>query len=182
MAEAILNREGAGRFKAFSAGLRPAGAPHPSAIRLLKRKRHDTSGLRPKSWMEFAGPDAPPLDFVITVCDRMAGEVCPAWPGQPICAHWGVPDPVSATGTLSERHLAFWNVYRTLELRAAAFLNLPLERLDRHRLQAEVDRIGLLETPGKLPPALRQTASSCGDAVRAAVVVPGSGGAIRPRP
>ncbi|MFQ6548763.1 arsenate reductase ArsC [Aestuariibius sp. 2305UL40-4] len=156
MAEAILNRDGAGRVRAFSAGSHPAGAPHPSAIRLLKRKRHDTSALWPKGGTAFAGAGAPPVDFVITVCDRMEGEVCPAWPGQPIRAHWGMPDPVTATGTLSERHLAFWNAYRTLELRVTAFLGLPLDRLDRHWLQAEVDRIGLLEVPGTLPAAPRQ--------------------------
>ena len=142
IAEAIINREGMGRFRGFSAGSRPKGAVHPYALDLLKRLNHDTAFARSKSWDEFARPDAPKLDFVFTVCDQAAAEECPHWPGQPMTAHWGLPDPAAATGNDAERHLAFSETYRMLRNRISVFASLPLASLDRLSLQERVREIG----------------------------------------
>lgn len=142
LAEAILNREGAGRFRGFSAGSRPTGAPHPYAIDLLRRLNHDTGFARSKSWDEFAGPEAPKMDFVFTVCDQAAAEPCPYWPGQPMTAHWGLPDPAAATGNEAERRLAFSETYRMLRNRISIFVSLPLPALDTLALQDRLDEIG----------------------------------------
>lgn len=142
MAEAILNRVGAGKLIGYSAGSTPKGEVHPETLALLKRLNYDTSKFRSKSWDEFAKPGAPPLDFVFTVCDNAAGEVCPIWPGQPITAHWGVPDPPAATGSSVEVARAFANAYGALQSRIAIFVNLPFESLDRLSLQARLDNIG----------------------------------------
>ena len=142
LAEAILNRLGAGRFKAHSAGSFPKGTVHPLALDLLQRENHPTAALRSKSWDEFAAPDAPPLDFVFTVCDQAAGEACPVWPGQPMTAHWGLPDPAAVEGTPAEQRLAFADTYRRLERRIGAFVNLPLASLDRMTLQHRLADIG----------------------------------------
>lgn len=144
IAEAILDREGMGRFRAFSAGSRPKGEVHPFTLQLLQRLNHDVSGLRSKSWDEFAGADAPRMDFVFTVCDQAAAEECPFWPGQPISAHWGLPDPASAKGNDAERHLAFAETYRMLRNRISIFMNLPMATLDRMSLQDRVEEIGKL--------------------------------------
>ena len=142
LAECILNREGQGRFKAFSAGSQPKGQVHPFALMLLKKMNHPTAGLRSKSWDEFAAPGAPHLDFVFTVCDNAASEVCPIWPGQPMTAHWGVPDPAAAEGTEAERHLAFAEAYRMLHNRISIFTSLPIRAIDRLNLQKRLDEIG----------------------------------------
>jgi len=142
MAEAILTREGAGRFKAFSAGSYPKGVLHPYAIDLLKKLNYRTDGFRSKSWDEFATENSPLLDFVFTVCDDAAGEVCPIWPGQPMTAHWGIPDPVAVEGTEAERRLAFAEAYRMLSNRISIFVNLPLTSLDRLALQKRLTEIG----------------------------------------
>jgi protein-tyrosine-phosphatase len=142
LAECILNREGKGRFRAFSAGSQPKGQVHPFALDLLKKMNYPTAGLRSKSWDVFATPDAPKLDFVFTVCDNAASEVCPVWPGQPMTAHWGVPDPAAAEGTDAERHLAFAEAYRMLNNRISVFTSLPLRSLDRLTLQKRLDDIG----------------------------------------
>jgi arsenate reductase (thioredoxin) len=142
MAEAILNREGAGRFKAHSAGSHPKGVVHPYALDLLRKLNYPTSGFRSKSWEEFAGAQAPQLDFVFTVCDSAAAEVCPVWPGQPMTAHWGVPDPAAAEGTEAEQRLAFADVYRMLNNRIGIFVNLPIASLDRLSLQKRLTDIG----------------------------------------
>ena len=142
VAEAILNRVGAGNFKAYSAGSMPKGEVHPETIGLLKRLNYDVSGFRSKSWEEFSLPNAPQLDFVFTVCDNAAGEVCPIWPGQPMTAHWGVPDPAAATGSQVEIARAFANAYGALNNRIAIFVNLPFAGLDRLSLQARLDNIG----------------------------------------
>jgi protein-tyrosine-phosphatase len=145
MAEAILNRAGLGKFRAFSAGSQPKGQVHPYAIDLLKKLHYDISGLRSKSWKEFAEPGAPLLDFVFTVCDNAAGETCPLWPGQPMTAHWGVPDPAQATGSSAEVALAFKATYRALNLRIGIFAALPLRSLDRLSLQNKLRDIGQME-------------------------------------
>lgn len=142
LGECILNREGNGRFRAFSAGSHPKGQVHPFALDLLKKLNHPTAALRSKSWDEFAEPGAPHMDFVFTVCDDAADEVCPIWPGQPMTAHWGVPDPAAAEGTEAERHLAFAEAYRMLSNRISVFASLPLRSLDRLNLQKRVDEIG----------------------------------------
>ena len=142
LAEAILNREGMGRFKAYSAGSQPKGDVHPMTLQLLKKLNYDTGFARSKSWDEFAGPDAPHLDFVFTVCDNAAREVCPVWPGQPMTAHWGVPDPAAATGSEAERQLAFADAYRMLGQRISIFASLPLDRIDRLKLKETLDEIG----------------------------------------
>jgi len=142
LAEAILNRLGEGRFRAHSAGSFPKGAVHPLALDLLQRENHPTAALRSKSWDEFAAPGAPPLDFVFTVCDQAAGEACPVWPGQPVTAHWGLPDPAAVEGTPAEQRLAFAETYRRLERRIGAFVNLPLASLDRMALQHRLAEIG----------------------------------------
>ena len=142
LAECILNRESNGRFMAFSAGSQPKGQVHPFALELLKKMNHPTAGLRSKSWDEFAAPGAPRLDFVFTVCDNAANEVCPIWPGQPMTAHWGVPDPAAAEGTEAERHLAFAEAYRALHNRISIFTSLPISAIDRLGLQKRLDEIG----------------------------------------
>src|SRR5512147_1001817 len=142
LAESILNRAGNGRFRAFSAGSHPKGQVHPYALDLLKKMNHPTAGLRSKSWDEFADAGAPHLDFVFTVCDSAANEVCPIWPGQPMTAHWGVPDPAAAEGTEAERRLAFADAYRMLNNRISIFASLPIPSLDRLSLQKRLDEIG----------------------------------------
>jgi protein-tyrosine-phosphatase len=142
LAECILNREGNGRFKAFSAGSFPKGQVHPFALDLLKKMNYPTAGLRSKSWDEFAEAGAPHMDFVFTVCDNAASEVCPIWPGQPMTAHWGVPDPAAAEGTEAERRLAFAEAYRMLSNRISVFASLPLRSLDHLSLQKRMDEIG----------------------------------------
>ena len=142
MAEAILNRDGLGRFKAFSAGSHPTGEVHPYTIQLLQKLNYPTAELRSKSWDEFATADAPKLDFVFTVCDDAANEVCPIWPGQPMTAHWGVPDPAKATGNEAERRLAFADAYRMMNNRIGIFINLPIASLDRLSLQSKLAEIG----------------------------------------
>ena len=142
IAEAILCKTAPGRFNAHSAGSHPKGAVNPHALDLLRRLDHPTEGLRSKSWDEFAGPDAVKLDFVITVCDDAAGEVCPVWPGQPMTAHWGLPDPAAVTGSEVDIALAFAETYRMLNNRVAAFANLKISGLDRLSLQAKMRDIG----------------------------------------
>ncbi|HEY1750727.1 MAG TPA: arsenate reductase ArsC [Caulobacteraceae bacterium] len=142
IAEAIMNREGRGRFRAFSAGSHPRGEVNPAAIRLLETLHHKTDGLRSKSWDEFEVAQAPRLDFVFTVCDDAAAEVCPIWPGQPMTAHWGMPDPAAAQGSPAEIALAFADAYRMLSNRIGIFMNLPLAALDRLSLQRRLDEIG----------------------------------------
>jgi protein-tyrosine-phosphatase len=142
LAEAILQREGLGKFKAFSAGSQPKGRVHPYAIELLKKLNHQTKDLRSKSWDEFAAPGAPKLDFAFTLCDDAANEVCPAWPGQPMTAHWGLPDPASVEGNEAERHLAFADTYRMLKNRISVFVSLPISSLDRLSLKEKLSAIG----------------------------------------
>ena len=142
LAEAILNREGKGKFVAYSAGSQPKGSVHPFAIELLKKLNHPTEHLRSKSWDEFAGRGAPEMDFVFTVCDNAASEVCPVWPGQPMTAHWGVPDPAAAEGSEAERRLAFADAYRQLSNRISIFTSLPIASLDRLSLQRRLEDIG----------------------------------------
>jgi arsenate reductase len=149
MAEAILNKEGKGLFRAYSAGSRPRGEINPHTLALLKSLRFDTSGFRSKSWDEFAQPGAPVMDFVFTVCDDAAGEECPFWPGQPMTAHWGVPDPAKATGTEPEIALAFADAFRMLNNRISVFVNLPIDKLDRLSLQAHLRNIGAMERPDR---------------------------------
>jgi arsenate reductase len=142
MAEAILNKTGAGQFRAHSAGSQPKGQVHPETIRLLNGLGYETSGFRSKSWKEFSRPGAPALDFVFTVCDNAAGESCPVWPGQPMTAHWGVPDPAAATGSAAEIALAFKDAYRMLSQRIGVFTALPLRKLDQLSLQNKLREIG----------------------------------------
>ncbi len=142
LAEAILNREGRGRFRAYSAGSEPKGAPHPFALETLRMLNYDTSFARSKSWDEFAEPGAPKMDFVFTVCDNAAAETCPVWPGQPMSAHWGVPDPAAALGNDAEKHLAFDNAYRMLERRISIFVSLPMGSIDKLTLQKRLTDIG----------------------------------------
>lgn len=138
IAEAILNKAGAGRFRAFSAGSHPRGEVNPHALDMLSRLGYDISQFRSKAWDEFAAPGAPPLDFVITVCDSAAGEVCPVWPGQPMTAHWSMPDPAAVEGPPTEIALAFAETYRMLNNRIGAFANLKMAGLDRLSLQKKV--------------------------------------------
>jgi arsenate reductase len=145
IAEAILNKIGQRTFLAFSAGSQPKGEVNPNTIALLRGLDYDTSAFRSKSWSEFAAPGAPPLDFVFTVCDNAAGEACPFWPGQPMTAHWGIPDPAAAQGSAAEVALAFKDAYRMLERRIAIFAALPIRSLDRLSLQAKLKDIGRLE-------------------------------------
>ena len=142
MAECVVNRLGAGRFTGYSAGSQPSGAINPVVKTLLERLNYDTSGLRSKDWSDFATQDAPPMDFVITVCDQAAGEVCPVWPGQPMTAHWGFPDPSSFEGTDSEKAAFTADVYRMIERRIGIFVNLPIDGLERLKLQQQLDAIG----------------------------------------
>lgn len=142
IAEAIMNREGIGKFRGFSAGSMPKGAAHPYTLDLLKNLNYDTSQFRSKSWEEFSGPDVPPLDFVFTVCDNTASEVCPVWPGQPMTANWGVPDPAAVVDSEAVQHAAFFDTYRMLFNRISLFTNLPFEGLDKLSLQNRLNRIG----------------------------------------
>ncbi len=142
MAEAIMRRKGIPNFTAHSAGSHPAGFVRPEALRQIEAARLSTEDLRSKSWDEFAEPGAPPLHFVFTVCDNAAKEVCPLWPGQPMTAHWGVPDPAAVTGTPEEIERAFKEAFATLDRRISLFLCLPLSSLDTFALQKEIDSIG----------------------------------------
>ena len=142
LAEAILTREGAGSFRAFSAGSQPRGEVNPHALTLLKKLNHGTDFARSKSWDEFAEAGAPEMDFVFTVCDSAAGETCPVWPGQPMSAHWGVADPAETQGTDAEIAVAFAEAYRQLSNRISVFVNLPIASLDRLTLQRRLDAIG----------------------------------------
>jgi arsenate reductase len=142
LAEAILNQNGAGRFQAFSAGSHPAGVVNPRALDLLERNHFSTLGLRSKNWEEFAAPGAPVMDYVLTVCDQAAGEVCPVWPGQPMTAHWGVPDPAAVEGDEEAVSNAFKDAFIVLNRRIALFLSLPLEKLNKLSLQKELTQIG----------------------------------------
>jgi len=142
MAECSLNRHGARRFRAFSAGSHPKGHILPETLELLSRLKYDVTSLRSKGWDEFSGPDAPALDFVFTVCDNARGEVCPYWPGQPMTAHWGVDDPAACEGTPEQRRKAFTRTYLELENRIKIFSSLRVEGLDRLSLQNRIDEIG----------------------------------------
>ncbi len=149
IAEAILNRLGDGRFKAYSAGSHPRGAVHPQTLELLKNAGFETAGFRSKSWDEFSVPGAPKMDFVFTVCDDAAAESCPVWPGQPMTAHWGVPDPAKATGTDAEIALAFADAFRMLSNRISVFASLPIGKLDKLSLQAHLNNIGAMPRPDR---------------------------------
>jgi len=153
IAEAILSKIGAGKFRAFSAGSHPRGQINPHALQLLQSLGYDISNFRSKSWSGFADPGAPLLDFVFTVCDNAAGETCPVWPGQPMTAHWGVPDPALATGSSAEIALAFKDTYRMLNQRIGIFAALPLRSLDRLSLQKKLRDIGHMEGAAASTPA-----------------------------
>jgi arsenate reductase len=142
LAEALIDHWGKGRFKGYSAGSFPKGAVHPLAVEILDNLHLRTSGLRSKSWNEFARPGAPVMDFVFTVCDQAAGEVCPVWPGNPVTAHWGVPDPAAVEGTEAEQQKAFRDAHLALESRIKLFVALPIEKLDRMTIKRRVDEIG----------------------------------------
>jgi protein-tyrosine-phosphatase len=144
LAEQLINHWGRGRFRGFSAGSYPKGAVHPIALELLEHMKLPTDGLRSKSWNELVAPGAPALDFVFTVCDNAAGEVCPVWPGQPITAHWGVEDPAAAAGSAKDQWLAFRKASKELENRIKVFTSLPIRSLERSKLQQRVDEIGSL--------------------------------------
>jgi arsenate reductase len=147
LAEALINHWGRDRFHGYSAGSHPKGEVHPIALELLKHMKLPTEGLRSKSWDELATPEAAPLDFVFTVCDNAAGEMCPYWPGQPMTAHWGVPDPAAIEGTDTEKWLAFRETFRLLDNRIKIFTSLPLGSLDRIKLQERLDAIGKTRPP-----------------------------------
>jgi len=147
MAECALGRWGKGKFRGFSAGSHPQGAVHPMTLALLKELHYPTSNLRSKSWDEFARPDSPPLDFVFTVCDQVAGEQCPVWPGQPITAHWGAADPAAFVGSAEETRRVFLRIYTELENRIKLFTSLRLELLDRLALERRVKEIGQVKLP-----------------------------------
>lgn len=153
LAEAALNRAGQGRFRAYSAGSQPKGEVHPYTLDLLSKMNCDVSGLRSKSWLEFAQANAPKLDFVFTVCDSAANETCPVWPGQPITAHWGVPDPAAATGTEAEIRYAFADALRMLTNRINIFVSLPIDKLDRLSLQKKLEDLGATKDPPEPPAA-----------------------------
>lgn len=142
MAEAVLNNMGRGHFLAHSAGSHPAGEVNPFAVELLQKSRLPTQGLRSKSWDEFAATGAPALDFVFTVCDKAAGEICPVWPGQPMTAHWGIEDPAAVQGSDEDKRKAFLNAFTHLHRRISLFMSLPIEKLDRLSLQHRLDAIG----------------------------------------
>lgn len=163
LAESILRKDGAGRFRAFSAGSAPKGAVHPLALRVLQHMNYPTDGMRSKSWTEFATPDAPVMDFIFTVCDNAAGEACPIWPGQPTTAHWGIDDPAEAQGTELEREAAFTTAFRYLKNRIGTFASLPLDsidafkgppldNMDKHILAAKLRDIGSLPGTTDLQP------------------------------
>jgi len=148
LAEVLLNHFGKRRFSAYSAGSFPKGIVHPLTLDLLDRLRLPTTGLRSKSWDEFARPGAPVMDFVFTVCDQAAGEVCPVWPGNPITAHWGVPDPAAVEGIEDRRKLAFRDACHQLEARIKLFIALPIDKLDRLALKSRADEIGRADQEG----------------------------------
>lgn len=145
LAESILTLEGGARFRAFSAGSQPKGQLNPFALKVLAAEGYPTDGLRSKSWLEFAGPDAPVMDFVFTVCDSAAGEACPIWPGHPITAHWGIEDPAAVEGTGIEKEAAFVAAFRFMKNRIAAFTSLPLQSIDRLALGTRLCEIGRLD-------------------------------------
>lgn len=147
MGEAIINRVGGGKFRGYSAGSMPKGNVHPLTINLFNKLNYDTTALRSKSWEEFTAPGAPELDFVFTVCDSAANEVCPVWLGQPMTAHWGVPDPAEAEGDEIQRALAFADTYRMLNNRISIFTSLPLQSLDELTLKKHLDEIGKSKAP-----------------------------------
>ncbi|HUW50493.1 MAG TPA: arsenate reductase ArsC [Sulfuricella sp.] len=149
LAEALLNHLGKGRFRAYSAGSHPAGAVNPFAIELLQRSKLPVSALRSKSWDEFAAPGAPEFDFVFTVCDNAAGEACPAWPGQPMTAHWGIEDPAAAEGSDEDKRKAFSQALAQLNRRISIFVSLPVEKLDKLSLKKQLDDIGHLREKGE---------------------------------
>ena len=142
LAEALLNRLGGGRFRGYSAGSFPKGTVNPLALELLRGYGHPTDEIRSKSWDEFATPGAPEMDLVITVCDQAAGEVCPVWPGRPVTAHWGLPDPSAVEGTDGDRRKAFQQTYMALQNRLRILLSLPMEKLDRLAMKRKLDSIG----------------------------------------
>jgi arsenate reductase (thioredoxin) len=149
LAETILNQLGRNRFHAFSAGSHPTGQVSPHAIELLREQKMPTDDLRSKSWDEFAKPDSPQLDFVITVCDKAAGEVCPVWPGQPMTAHWGIEDPAAVQGDEAKIQRAFKKAFREMGTRISLFTSLPLDKLDSLSLKRELDAIGKLREKGE---------------------------------
>jgi arsenate reductase (thioredoxin) len=151
IAEALINQCGRGKFRGFSAGSHPQGAVHPLALELLKKMNLASEGLRSKSWNEFTAPGVPALDFVFTVCDNAAGEACPYWPGQPMTAHWGVPDPAAVQGSDTDKWMAFRDTFRMLDNRIKIFTSLPLDSFDRIKLQERLDAIG-----GSRPPEDRE--------------------------
>ena len=142
MAEAILNHKGKGRFVAYSAGSHPSGKPRPEALRQIESASISAAGLRSKSWNEFSGPQAPKLDFIFTVCDNAAKEQCPYWPGHPMTAHWGIPDPAAVTGSTEEIARAFHDAFMVLDRRIGLFIALPLATLDSMAIKQEIDQIG----------------------------------------
>ena len=149
LAESILNKIGNGRFKAFSAGSHPSGAINPHVLEFLEKRSFPTADLRSKSWNEFAAPDGPALDFVFTVCDNAAGEVCPVWPGQPVTAHWGVEDPVSVDGDDDAKRKAVLTAFALLNHRISLFASLPIAKLDAMSLKKELDEIGRMRENGE---------------------------------
>jgi arsenate reductase len=153
LAEVLIEHWGKGRFNGYSAGSFPKGAVHPLALEVLERHHQPTRGLRSKSWDEFASPGAPLMDFVFTVCDQAASEACPVWPGTPVTAHWGVPDPAAVTGTEAQQRKSFRDAYLALENRIKIFVALPIERLDRLAIKREVEAIGHLCLVGAGEPA-----------------------------
>ncbi len=161
LAESILNRAGHGRFRAHSAGSLPKGRVHPMALELLRARGYETNALRSKSWDEFANPGAPKLDFVFTVCDNAAAEVCPIWPGQPMTAHWGIADPAAVSGTPLDQSRAFRRAYQELARRIDLFLALPLSSIDRMSLKNRLDEIG--KSPRAMEAAGRDTRPAEGE-------------------
>lgn len=151
LAEALINQWGRGKFRGYSAGSHPKGTVHPVALQLLKHMNLPTGELRSKSWDEFAAPHGPPLDFVFTVCDNAAGEMCPYWPGQPMTAHWGLPDPAAVEGSDMQIAVAFRSTFQALDHRIKIFTSLPLTSLDRIKLQERLDAIGKARAPGETP-------------------------------
>jgi arsenate reductase len=150
LAEQLVNHWGHGKFRGYSAGSHPRGTVHPVALQLLRKMKLPTEGLHSKSWDEFAAPGAPPLDFVFTVCDNAAGEVCPVWPGQPMTAHWGVEDPAAVEGSETQQWLAFRKTFKELENRIKIFASLPIRSLDRIKLQERLHAIGQSRTEERL--------------------------------
>lgn len=145
LAEAIINREGAGKFRGYSAGSQPKGEPNPVALELLSDLGYDTAGLRSKSWTEFGGDDAPNMDLIITVCDSAAGESCPYWPGHPLVGHWGIPDPADVEGTHEQKMAAFKEAYQRLMSRMTALMNLPIDDLSVSDLKSHLQEIGKMD-------------------------------------